>query len=267
VKERALTGIVSEAQKQQFRNEGYFILESVIPAPHLEGLREACDSLVSQIEEEMDARGTSMHGISHRGLRYFISNRHAGSTEMTSFLFSDLMAEICRATLGPEAYLFVEQFVVKAAERGLKFGWHQDSGYVSHKHRPYLSCWCPLDDVSEENGTIYVLPYSRAGTRERREHETEEGTNDLIGYRGDDPGIAVAAPAGSIVVFSSTTFHRSGPNTSASPRRIYLAQYSAEPILKADGSGPWAMAIPFVREGEIVKERHPVAPDGDFGNQ
>lgn len=258
--------MVSEADKQQFRDEGYFILESVIPTDHLQGLRAACDRLAAQMDEEMEARGSATHGISHRGLRYFISNRHAGSAEMTSFLFSDLMAGICRATLGPEACLFVEQFVVKAAERGLKFGWHQDSGYVGHEHRPYLSCWCPLDDVSEENGTVYLLPYSRAGSRERRDHEAEEGTNDLIGYHGDDPGIPVIAPAGSIAVFSSTTFHRSGPNVTANPRRIYLAQYSAEPILKADASGPWAMAIPFLRHGEIVEERHPAAPDGRFGN-
>lgn len=28
----------------------------------------------------------------------------------------------------------------------------------SNPHKPYLTCWCTLDDVSEENGTVYVLP-------------------------------------------------------------------------------------------------------------
>jgi ectoine hydroxylase-related dioxygenase (phytanoyl-CoA dioxygenase family) len=77
---------------------------------------------------------------------------------------------VVRATLGETAYLFNEQYVVKAAEKGLKFGWHQDSGFVGYTHRPYLSCWCAIDDVTVENGTVYLLPYSRAGTRELVEH-------------------------------------------------------------------------------------------------
>jgi ectoine hydroxylase-related dioxygenase (phytanoyl-CoA dioxygenase family) len=80
-----------------------------------------------------------------------------------SFLFSELMAEVVRATLGETACLFNEQYVVKSAEKGLKFGWHQDSGFVAYPHWPYLSCWCALDDVTVENGTVYLLPYSRAG--------------------------------------------------------------------------------------------------------
>ena len=46
------------------------------------------------------------------------------------------------------------------------FSWHQDSGYVkwydpTTQHKPYVTCWCTLDDVSEENGTVYILPHSR----------------------------------------------------------------------------------------------------------
>jgi ectoine hydroxylase-related dioxygenase (phytanoyl-CoA dioxygenase family) len=59
-------------------------------------------------------------------------------------------------------------------------------------------------------------------------------------------------PAGSVVVFSSRTFHRSGPNTTPHMRRSYLAQYSAEPILKKDGSGPWAQAVPLLLNGQRV---------------
>jgi len=59
-------------------------------------------------------------------------------------------------------------------------------------------------------------------------------------------------PAGSVVVFSSRVFHRSGPNTTNQMRRSYLAQYSAEPIMKKDGSGVWAQAVPVVVNGQRV---------------
>lgn len=162
------------------------------------------------------------------------------------------MAGICRDTLGDVAYLFNEQYVVKAAEKGMKFGWHQDSGYIGHDHKPYLTCWCALDDVTEENGTVYILPYSRAGTRDWVRHTKEDGTNDLIGYTGDDPGIPVICPAGSIAVFSSTVFHRSGSNTTDQMRRIYLAQYCAELILNKDGSALLGIAEPVLRAGQTV---------------
>ena len=121
----------------------------------------------------------------------------------------------------------------------MKFEWHQDSGYLEKQlpgyTKPYLTCWCALDDVDETNGTIYVLPYSRAGTKGIVEHVLQEGTNDLVGYRGDDPGEPIIIPAGSIAVFSTTVLHRSGANKTDRPRRSYIAQYSAEPILHPGG--------------------------------
>lgn len=237
---------------QQYEQQGYFVLENIIPAHHLEMLRSECARYIDMIEAEMDRQGVETIGINHRNRRYFISNRYKESPYIASFIFSEVMADICRATLGPDAYLFHEQYVVKAAEKGMKFGWHQDSGYVGHPHRQYLSCWCTLDDVTVENGTVYMLPYERAGVREMIKHQREDGTNDLIGYNGSDPGEAVIAPAGSIACFSSVCFHRSGTNTTNKVRRIYLPQYSAEPIMNPDGSKLWGLAEPFLKDGRII---------------
>jgi ectoine hydroxylase-related dioxygenase (phytanoyl-CoA dioxygenase family) len=243
---------IPEQKIKEYNERGFFVLERVIPETHLEMLRAECARYIGMLEAEMDARGVDVIGINHRGSRYFISNRYKESPYISSFIFSELMAEICRATLGPDAYLFHEQYVVKAAEKGMKFGWHQDSGYVGHPHRPYLTCWCTLDDVTIENGTVYMLPYDRAGVREMVKHQREDGSNDLIGYFGDDPGEAVIAPAGSIACFSSTCFHRSGTNTTDKMRRVYLPQYSAEPITHPDGQRLWAFAEPFLKDGRIV---------------
>jgi ectoine hydroxylase-related dioxygenase (phytanoyl-CoA dioxygenase family) len=225
---------ISDEQRRQYREQGYFVLESVIPAGQLEMLRRVCAAGIESIHRRMDEAGTDVIDINHRGKRYFVSREFVQHPELREFLFGPLMASICRATLGDRAYLFNEQFVVKAAERGMKFGWHQDSGYVGYPHRDYLSCWCALDDMSVENGTVFMLPYDRAGTRELVGHVKEEGTNDQVGYHGEDPGEPVIVPAGSIAVFSSVCFHRSGTNTTSRMRRSYLAQYSAEPIVRPD---------------------------------
>ena len=77
----------------------------------------------------------------------------------------------------------------------------------------------------------------------------DAATNDLIGYFGDDPGDPLIVPAGTIAAFSSTLFHRSAPNTTDRARRVYVAQYSAEPILAEDGSHPRHLAVPILNDG------------------
>ena len=247
------TSIVTAAQREAFRKDGFFVLKNVVPFAHLQLLRAKVDQNIARLDAEMEAQGVTKQGINHKGSRYFVAGYTPADHEVGQFIFSDLMADITRATLGDNVYLFHEQYVVKAAEKGGKFSWHQDSGYVGHAdHKPYLSCWVTLDDVTEENGTVYLLPYDRAGTRTRVEHRRDEESNDMIGYFGDDAGDPILAPAGSIACFSSTVFHRSGPNLTGKMRRIYLPQYSAEPIRKADGEGLWNLAVPFIENGERV---------------
>ena len=115
-----------------------------------------------------------------------------------------------------EAYLFHEQWVVKGAEQGMKFAWHQDSGYVkwynpTTEHKPYVTCWCTLDDVSEENGTVYLLPHSRGGTKSRSSTTSRKTAPTISSAtRATIRAMPLIVPAGSIVAFDSFVFHRSG---------------------------------------------------------
>jgi ectoine hydroxylase-related dioxygenase (phytanoyl-CoA dioxygenase family) len=249
----AVASLITQEQKQQYKDEGYFILERVIPDEHLELLRGECQRFIDLENAYMDRMKTDVDGLNHRHKRYFVYDCWKKSDRLGEFIFSDLMADICRATIGPDAFLFWDQYVVKCAEQGMKFGWHQDSGYVGHPHRPYVTCWCALDDVSEANGTASILPFSRAGTRDLVPHIQEEGTNDLVGYHGSDPGIPVIAPAGSIAVFSSFTFHRSGANLSDHMRRVYLSQYSPVVVMNEEGTKPWGQATPFMKDSKRLR--------------
>lgn len=247
------TGYVSDEQVSQFREEGFFVLESVIPTEHIQSLRDECQRFIDIADRRMDEAGVDRMELNHRGKRYFINNCAPQSPRIAEFVYSPLTEEICRACLGDDVYLFNDQYVTKSADVGMKFSWHQDSGYVGFPHRPYLSLWCALDDVSMENGTVYVLPFSKAGTREIVEHVRDAESNDLVGYHGDEPGVPVVAPAGSIAVFSSVSLHRSGPNTTPLMRRVYLAQYSAEPILEADSPHLKILAEAFIRRGQRIR--------------
>jgi ectoine hydroxylase-related dioxygenase (phytanoyl-CoA dioxygenase family) len=232
---------ITPTHARRFRDEGWFVIERALAPTELETLRSECGRLVAERDAEMTRLGVDTLDLCHRGRRYFL-HAYATSPGVREFLFSDLMAGVARAALGDDVHLFNEQYVIKAAEQGMPFGWHQDSGFIPYPHPPYLTCWIPLDDVSEANGTVHLLPYPRAGTRAVVEHRRDPGTNDLIGYTGPDPGEPLTLPAGSIAAFSSTLFHRTGANTSGRPRRVYIAQYTAEPLLSEDGSRPRHLA-------------------------
>ena len=154
----------------RFREEGFFVLEDAVPVGDLDTLRNECQHAIDERDREMDRLGVDTLDLDRRGSRYFV-HAYGKSPAVERFLSSDLMAQIAQAALGDTVYLFNEQYVVKAAERGMQFSWHQDSGFIDYAHRPYLTCWIALDDMTEANGTVYLLPYSRAGTRNVVEHE------------------------------------------------------------------------------------------------
>ena len=55
--------------------------------------------------------------------------------------------------------------------------------------------------------------------------ETEPEIDEYVGYEGAQGGAPMEVPAGTLVIWSDTTFHRSGPNTSRAQRRVYVTQW------------------------------------------
>ncbi len=69
------------------------------------------------MDARFDAGLVAAGALSFRGKRYFVNNLYRYSSRTWRFLFGDLMAEVYRATIDDEAYLFNEQWVVKGGER------------------------------------------------------------------------------------------------------------------------------------------------------
>ena len=246
--------LITAQLREQYQREGYFILERVIPDEHLQILRDSCERLIAVMHAEMDRLGVDHIHISHRGKRYHIAKQYEQAPRLREYVFSDLMAEVCRATIGETAYLFYDQYVVKAAEQGIKFSWHQDGGYLGFPHTPYVTVWAAVDDMTIENGTAYVLPYSTSGIRSLVEHIRDPETDDKSGYFGSEPGIPAIVPAGSLVIFSSLTFNRRGANTTDPMRRASVTPYSPEPIYKPGTQDLMHLGVPFLRDGRTLAE-------------
>ena len=241
---------VTADQQDHFRDEGFILFEDCLSATELDALQGGCAAAISNVEARMDAAGTDVSGINHRGKRYFEPAHPDDFPSLRDVYFDSLAATILKATLGPDAYLFLAQYTVKCGDVGLKFSWHQDSGYIGFPHPPTINLWCALDDMTEENGTLHLLPYSRAGTRELVPHRLDPETNDLTGYFGDDPGDPLVVSAGTVLAFSSTVFHRSGPNRTPAMRRAITIEYTKHPLINPESGEQLLWAIPFLADGK-----------------
>lgn len=213
--------------QEDFARQGYATFPGALDTSDLAMLRGACDALLS---EPVDDGGGDRHKIGLGQARRFLAHRHEEFPEVERFLLGHKIDDILRACLGTSGYLFNEQFVVKGSGTGASFAWHQDGAYVGFDHTPYLTVWIALDDTTEDNGCVYLQPRDLTAKPGLDPHEWLEASNELNGYTGDDPGQPMTCLAGTIVAFSSLTLHRSGPNTTDTPRRAYVCQYSVEQL-------------------------------------
>ena len=60
---------ITEQQKQQFQEEGYVVLEDVVPPKDLQLLRDVCDEMVAETDDLIDSgQWQELSGITHKGL-------------------------------------------------------------------------------------------------------------------------------------------------------------------------------------------------------
>ena len=240
--------IPSAEQLDQFRQQGYFITDPVLEHGLLDQIGADFERLRAEQDSELRSTGERV-GISHEG-RNFIAGIHARSAAGARLALSRELAELAGSLLGPHVRLYWNQAVTKAPRTGGSFSWHQDSGYVPIEPLEYLTLWIPLEDANVANGTIFLIPGShRWGLQE---HLIDRESGDKVGYRGDEEGIACEMPKGAFAVFSSLCLHRSGPNTTDSPRRAYVVQYSPTDAINPETGERWGNDIEVLRNGEFI---------------
>ena len=101
---------------EQYRLEGYTILERALDDETLASVRDECAIMMRRMDEEMDRLGVDSIGSTRRGLQYFPGNCSYEQPGVRKFALSELMARVCTALIGPDSYLFWEQFAVKFGE-------------------------------------------------------------------------------------------------------------------------------------------------------
>lgn len=221
---------VSADQARQYDEAGFFLLEKAFTADETAAVRAAIDPMESAYEEILRQKHNGEYFINKADAITFTIHLVKRDETLKAFSRHPVFSDLCHDLLGPGARLYWDQAVYKKPGNPEEFPWHQDNGYTFVDPQQYLTCWVALTDATLDNGCPWVVPGLHLGGT--LAHETTPLGLECV---RDPPGaVAVPARAGDIVVFSSLTPHRTGPNLTAETRRAYILQYAPDGVMAHD---------------------------------
>ena len=217
--------IVTEEQARSYNERGFFLLADVLNRDSVAEITAAIDPLESKGEEFLRRMPDKRLFIAEADGITFTVHLVKLSPMLREFSASRLFVDLCSDLIGPDVRLYWDQAVYKKPEYPKPFPWHQDNGYTYIEPQAYLTCWIALTDATVKNGCPWVIPGGHLrGTLAHRASP--------LGYvcreENGPEAVPIEARAGSIVVFSSLTPHRTGPNTTKDVRKTYILQYAPD---------------------------------------
>ncbi len=215
--------LVTPSQLCGWNERGYFVFEDLYAKDEVAELKSEVDRFVEKAQAHLRRVGGKLF-ISQADGIVFAPHLVARSAIARRYAQHPRLAALCLDLLGPDVRLYWDQGVYKYPSFPKEFPWHQDNGYTFVVPEVYLTVWVALSDATPENGCVEVVPGShRLGTLEHR--ASDDG---FFCHAGDD-GVRAPIRAGSAVVFSSLTVHRTGPNrTPNDVRKSYILQYAPD---------------------------------------
>ena len=224
--------VLTNAQKLNYERDGFLIYGSILSKTELEDLRQRIDALASGEHCNSDKIGVRLEAAVQKGELENASRRDKVWQLLDPHLHDDAIfkhaknpkiLDVVVELLGiKDVKLFHTQALMKPAFHGSIVSWHQDSAYWTSVSPPALiSCWTALDDATEENGCVRMLPGSyKKGLwpHERRDFLHAQGIDESI-------AIPVVMESGGCSFHHSLTVHGSFENKTPYRRRGLVTSY------------------------------------------
>ncbi len=215
----------------KYQDEGYLIFEKLLERDEIHRLTERTRAIaegevscfpMSDIEFEPGAESRSMNTV--RKLNRCAENDSIFLTHAKN----EKILDIVETLIGPDIKLFGSQCFMKPPG-GVEKPYHQDSAYFPIQPMELVTCWTALDDVTLDNGCMWVIPGShREGLLDHsREWQVGDRTDKQVpdGLIDRSRETPIVMTAGSCSFHHSVLLHRSAPNNSKQSRRGLAVHY------------------------------------------
>ena len=244
----------SEEQKQQWEEQGYFVLRNVVPRDLAIDMRGVIKNELLKPEPEgrpdvdpMDPMGDTPEA---KALRFRKLGNFCSQAPLIwhNFQTGAPMLSVARHILGDDIIIKFNSVFVKPATTGSATPWHQDNGLWRDGETEPFNAWMALDPATRENGCLQFIPGS---------HKTEivphvlyedslhaELPRERVQEMIDKHGVVhIEAEPGDVVCWHSTLWHYSPPNPSPNSR-IAIAGVWSNPAINGGLNRPltkWGM--------------------------
>ena len=232
----SLLGLFEEKHHQQFDENGYLILGSVLSGIELSELRRrSVDLMMGRMtipgvtfqldgESEDYTLETRTEGPSEHSLNYRRIDELHNDPLYLSYMQHPVFRQLTRHYIGENVSIFRSMFMNKPANKGTVLPWHQDVGVGwGIDTNPTTTVWTALDDATVETGCMQIVPGSHKHGILNEGHYTSE--EDQEKYCTADKIMDLEMPAGEAVLIHNLLIHRSGVNTTDNPRRALSVAY------------------------------------------
>jgi ectoine hydroxylase-related dioxygenase (phytanoyl-CoA dioxygenase family) len=223
---------LSEHEIRHYREHGYVVVAELIDEAALAAVDRELARLLDgargreRSDEVYDLEDS--HGPERPRARR-IKQPHQHCPAVDALLRSAEIVGIVGQLVGPDIRLQGSKLNMKAAGYGAPVEWHQDWAFYPHTNADVLAVGVMLDDVTEDNGPLMVLPGTNKGpVYDHHDNGTFCGAMNLRAA-GLDPARAVRLTGrrGSISIHHALTVHGSDLNRSGTDRRLLLFELTA----------------------------------------
>jgi ectoine hydroxylase-related dioxygenase (phytanoyl-CoA dioxygenase family) len=211
-----------KSENKFYHDNGYLVIERLFDANDVKQAHNAINEILKNNSIDKVFEFESSDGETIRRIWSPIK-RHHFFRDMSE---SNKLLSVVSGLIGNNLILQYSKLNMKGPKVGSIVEWHQDFSYYPHTNADLLSCLIYLDDATEENGCLEVIPGS---------HKLGLLDHDIDGYfRGPEnitpllpKKVSLVAPAGSVIFLHCLTLHFSNVNRSDKPRRAFLPAYRA----------------------------------------
>lgn len=235
--------MLTEAQVNTYRDDGYILVEDAVTGGELDELRRLTYEMIdrSRAVGESDAIFDLDEGHSAETPRLTrIKQPHVHMPEFFEVLRSKKVRGVLESLLGPAVRLQTSKLNTKAPGGGAAVEWHQDWAFYPHTNDDVLAIGLMLEDVEEENGPLLVVPGTHKGpVLSHFVGGVFAGAidpSDLLFEK--DKIVTLTGKAGSMSLHHCRTLHGSAPNLSKKARLMcFYEMCAADAWPLAGGAG------------------------------
>ncbi len=225
--------MIHEAEVAQYREHGFLVVPDLLDGAELAALHAVIAELLAGAAD-VDTH-TDVYDLEPGHTRQAPRVRRIKTPHKLHAVFDRVIRKpqviaVLQALLGPDIRLHGSKLNMKSPRYGSPVEWHQDWAFYPHTNDDLLAVGVMLDDVTEENGPLLVVPGTHKGPVWN--HHGEDGR-----FCGAiDPAeiateirraVPLKGKAGSMSFHHVRLLHGSALNTSERPRKLLLYEVAA----------------------------------------